>query len=268
MTAGTEPAPAPGAGAPAPPAHASRGPVSRETGGPARRLIDGARTLGVELTPPVAAALVALLDRIALEPQNLTAIEGLDEGIERHLLDSLAGLVVPEVAGASSAVDIGSGAGFPGLVLASVRPEMAVTLVESEGRKADWLRRASAGLRNVRVVADRSEHLAAAEREVHPLATARALGPLPVALELAAPLVAVGGAVVVWRGDAADPEGEAAGARAALELGLEPAEPVAVTPFPGARRRVQAFRKVAPTPARYPRRPGRAATRPLGEGRR
>jgi len=221
--------------------------------------------MGVELDPPAAAALVALLDRIALEPQNLTAIDSVDEGVERHLLDSLAGLSLPVVAGASALVDVGSGAGFPGLALAVARPGLAVTLVESERSKADWLRRASADARNLRVVADRSEHLASAEREAAPLATARALGPLPVALELTAPLVAVGGAVVLWRGDAADPEVEAVGARAARELGLEPAEPVAVTPFPGARRRLHVFAKVAPTPPRYPRRPGRAAKRPLGD---
>jgi 16S rRNA (guanine527-N7)-methyltransferase len=221
--------------------------------------------MGVELAPATAAALVALLDRIALEPQNLTAISSLDEAIDRHLLDSLAGLTLPAVARATALVDVGSGAGFPGLALAAARPDLAVTLVESEGRKADWLRRASADARNLRVVADRSEHLATVERETFPLAVARALGPLPVALELTAPLVAVGGAVVLWRGDANDPQAEAAGVRAARELGLEPAQPVPVTPFPGARRRLQAFAKVAPTPARFPRRPGRAAKRPLGE---
>ena len=78
---------------------------------------------------------MALLDRIALEPQNLTAIEVLDEGIDRHLADSLAGLALPELAGASACVDIGSGGGFPGLALAIARPEMAVTLVESERRQ-------------------------------------------------------------------------------------------------------------------------------------
>jgi 16S rRNA (guanine527-N7)-methyltransferase len=242
----------------------SAAPVSRETAGPASRLIERALALGVALAPESAAALLALLDRIALEPQNLTAIEGLEAGMERHLLDSLAGLALPEIAGAEAAVDIGSGAGFPGIALAIARPGLHVTLVESERNKADWLSRASAAVPNLRVVADRSEHLAGTERERWPLATMRALGPLPVCLELAAPLVAVGGSVVVWRGDDADPELERAGAEAAAELGLEPAPPVAVTPFPGARRRLHAFRRAAPTPRRYPRRAGRAAKRPLG----
>ena len=224
--------------------------------------------MGVALDPLHAASMIAVLDRIALEPQNLTAIEGLDDGIDRHLADSVAGLALPEVASATSALDIGSGVGFPGLALAIARPGMAVTLVESERRKAEWLLRASAGIPNVRVVSDRSEHLAARERELHPLVTVRALGPLPVALELAAPLVALGGCVVAWRGDDADPELERAGARAAAELGLEPRPPVAASPFPGARRRLQRFVKVAPTPAKYPRRPGRAAKRPLGAASR
>ena len=223
--------------------------------------------MGVELASDAAARLVALLDRIGLEPQNLTTIDGLDEGIDRHLADSLAGLIVPEVAAAPALVDIGSGVGFPGLALAIARPDVAVTLVESERRKADWLRRASAGIPNVRVVHDRSEHLASAERETFPLATMRALGPLPVALELAAPFVRIGGTVVAWRGDDADPETEAAGLRAAHELGLEPRDPLLSPAFPGARRRLHAFTKVGPTPARYPRRAGRAAKRPIGGAR-
>jgi 16S rRNA (guanine527-N7)-methyltransferase len=242
-------------------------PVSRETGGPARRLADRARALGVELTTDTASRLLALLTAIADEPQNLTAIAGIDEGVDRHLADSLAGLAIPEVATAPGLVDIGSGAGFPGLALAIARPDLSVTLVESEGRKADWLRRASADIPNVRVVSDRSEHLAAREREAHPLATMRALGPLPVGLELAAPLVAVGGCVVAWLGDDTDPARTQAADRAAAELGLEPRPPVQVRPFPDARRRLQAFDKVAATPPRYPRRPGRAAKRPLGAAR-
>lgn len=218
--------------------------------------------MGVALSPQQAGALVALLDAMALEPQNLTAIDDLSTGVERHLADSLAGLVAPAVRGAATLVDIGSGGGFPGLPLAIVRPELAVTLLESEGRKADWLARASAPFPNVRVVSARSEEFAVTERERFSCATARALGPLPVVLELAAPLVAVGGSVVVWRAgrDAAD---EDAAADAARQLGLEPDGVVRVTPFPGAQRHLHSFRKVDATPGRFPRRPGRAAKRPL-----
>ncbi len=102
--------------------------------------------MGVSLDPAAAGHLVALLDRLGLEEQNLTAIEGVDAGVDRHLADSLAALALPEVAGAPAAVDIGSGAGFPGLALAIARPGMVVTLVESERRKAEWLVGASAAL--------------------------------------------------------------------------------------------------------------------------
>jgi 16S rRNA (guanine527-N7)-methyltransferase len=221
--------------------------------------------MGVDAGGPApVGALLALLDAMAAEPQNLTAIADPLDAVDRHLADSLAALALPEVARAGACVDVGSGAGFPGLALAAARPGMAVTLVESERRKADWLRRASAPFPNVRVVADRSEHLAAAERERWPLATARALASPPAALELLAPLVEVGGAVVLWRGDDPGPDADARAAAGAL--GLEPRPPVPVRPFPGARRRLQVFAKVAPTPARFPRRPGRAAKRPLGAG--
>lgn len=221
--------------------------------------------MGLDVGAAPVDALLVLLDAMAAEPQNLTAIGDALEAVDRHVADSLAALALPEVASAAACVDVGSGGGFPGLALAAARPGMAVTLVESERRKADWLRRASAGFPNVRVVADRSEHLATAERERWPLATARALAPPPVALELTAPLVEVGGAVVLWRGD--DPRLDAAAAAAAAALGLEPRPPARVEPFPGARRRLQAFAKVAPTPDGFPRRPGRAAKRPLGVGR-
>lgn len=218
--------------------------------------------MGVALDPAAAGRMVALLDLMAVEPQNLTSIEGMVEGVERHLADSLSALALPGVAGAASIVDIGSGAGFPGIPLAMARPHTAVTLVESERRKGEWLRRASGGCPNVRVVSARTEELASDEREAWSLATARAVGPLPVVLELAAPLVAVGGSVVVWRGDHGAEEEDRA-ARAAAELGLEPLPAVPVTPFPGARRHLLPFAKREATPSRYPRRPGRAAKRPL-----
>lgn len=228
--------------------------------GPAARLLAAAGTLGVPLEPAMAGALVALFDRMALEPQNLTAIEDVDDAVDRHLADSLAGLVVPEVEG--PLVDLGSGGGFPGLVLAMLRPEMSVTLVESERRKAEWLVAASAGLPNVRVVADRSEHLAKHEREAYATVTARAVAPLVPVLELAAPFVAPGGHAVLWS-TPVDAQDEDRAARAAAILGLEPLPARPVRPFPDAERVLRVFRRIAPTPSKYPRRPGRAAARPI-----
>jgi 16S rRNA (guanine527-N7)-methyltransferase len=219
--------------------------------------------LGIGLTVEAERRLIDLLESIAAQPQNLTAVRDVIAGVDRHLADSLAGAALPAIAAAASLIDVGSGAGFPGLPLAAARPEMRVTLLESEGRKAEWLRGASGGFPNVRVVADRSETLAAREPGAHDVAVARALAPLPAALELAAPLVRVGGAVVIWRG-LRDPDAEVAADLAAPQLGLAPAEPVPVEPFPGAIRHLHVFKKVDATPARFPRRPGRAVKRPLG----
>jgi 16S rRNA (guanine527-N7)-methyltransferase len=94
--------------------------------------------------------------------------------------------------------------------------------------------------------------------------TARAVAALPVLVEYAAPLLRAGGALVAWKG-ARDPDEEAAGAGAAAALGLEVGAVLHVKPFPEARERhLHVFRKIAPTPAGFPRRPGMAAKRPLG----
>ncbi len=219
--------------------------------------------MGVPLTLDAAGRLVALLDRMSVEPQNLTAIDVHETGLDRHLADSLSGLVLDVVRGADTIVDLGSGGGFPGIPLAIACPECAVTLVESERRKAGWLARATADLPNVRIVGERTETLAREERERWSVATARALGSLATALELAAPLVAYGGTLVVWRA-ARNPEDEASAARACHQLGFAPGPVTAVHPVAGAERHLHEFRKDAPTPNRFPRRPGRAAKRPLG----
>ncbi len=228
--------------------------------GPARVLLARAEVLGVGLDAEQAGTLVALFDRLLLEQQNLTAIDDVADAVDRHLADSLAGLTRPELSGPTLA-DLGSGGGFPGLVIATLRPDITVTLVESERRKCEWLTRASANLPNVRVVADRSESLAKRHREAYTTVTARAVAPLVATIELAAPLTAVGGHLVAWVTDAAvsDP----ASVEAAGMVGFDAPVIHAVEPFPGARRYLAIARKREATSARYPRRPGRAAARPL-----
>ncbi|MFN8109018.1 MAG: 16S rRNA (guanine(527)-N(7))-methyltransferase RsmG [Thermoleophilia bacterium] len=227
---------------------------------PADRLIRGAAAMGLEVTPATAGVLLALWDRMCVEPQNLTAIDDVQEAVDRHLLDSLAGLGSPHIRG--PVADIGSGGGFPGLVLAIARPDLEVTLVESERRKARWLEDASAALPNVRVVADRTEHLARRARASFRTVTARAVAPLPVTLELAAPLLAPDGCAVVWSTEL-PPDALAAAGVAATALSLTPLEPLPVHPFTDARRVVRAYRRAGEVPGRYPRRPGRAAARPI-----
>lgn len=229
---------------------------------PAELIVERAGAMGVPVPPTTADQLAAVLRSMQDEPQNLSSVRDLDRAVWVHVVDSLSGLLVPQVAAARGVVDLGSGGGFPGLALAVMLPDVPVTLVESEGRKADWLRRAAAPFPNVRVVADRSETLALAEREEHPLVTARAVGSLPVVMELAAPLLGDGGWLVAWRGRRDADEAHAAG-MAGAELGLEATPDIDVTPIPGVSRHFSVWRKVGSTPSRYPRRPGMAAKRPL-----
>ncbi len=216
--------------------------------------------MGVGLEPETATSLVAMLDRLLAEPQNLTAIHDRDEAIARHLADSLAYFCLPSHAGALC--DVGSGGGLPGLVVARMLPGEHVTLVESEGRKAQWLAREAARLGNVTVVHDRSESLAARDRERFGTVTARALAPPAATLELTAPLVRVGGRVVVWT--STDSAGAWDDADPVLErLGFGVRQAVPVDPFPDSRRMLMLIPKVAPTPMTFPRRPGRATKRAL-----
>jgi 16S rRNA (guanine527-N7)-methyltransferase len=218
--------------------------------------------MGVVLPDGAAAELVAVVDRLLVQPQNLTAIDNVPDAVGRHLADALAGAAQPEIASATRIVDVGSGGGFPGLALAAALPETEVTLVESEKRKVEWLVSVSARFPNVRVVRARSEDLARRSPAAWDAATARALAPPPSAIELCAPLVAVGGHVVLWSGPR-DPEMESRAARVGAQVGLAPAEVRPVAPFPGSQRHLHVLRKSEPTPRRFPRRPGRATSRPL-----
>ena len=188
------------------------------------------------------------------------------------MADSLTGLEVEAVHAATRIADLGAGAGFPGLVLAIALPTADVDLIESARRKAavmDRLRQA-ADVDNARSVVTRAEEWARTPRalgggrEAYDAVPARAVAPLPVVVEYAAPLLRPTGVLVAWKG-ARDPAEEALGTGAAAEVGLAPVEALRVEPFAGARNRhLHVYRKVAPTPERFPRRPGMAVKRPLG----
>jgi 16S rRNA (guanine527-N7)-methyltransferase len=218
------------------------------------------------VAPPHAVEPLATI--LQLQAHDLTAsttIRDPGEAVQRHVADSLSALELPFVAMATQIADLGSGAGWPGLALAAALPDARVSLVESAIRHCRYLERAVevSGLTNVAVVNARAETWPEGIG-VNDLVTARALGALAVILEYAAPLLADGGHVVAWKG-AVTAEESAAGLAAAEILGLEPLPVLAVTPFPRARdHTLHAFRKVAPTPERFPRRPGMATKRPLG----
>jgi 16S rRNA (guanine527-N7)-methyltransferase len=236
------------------------GTVSRET---SARLAALAAEHG--LPEGAVAALTALLTLQAEDPTASTTVRDPAAAVDRHVADSLSGLALDAVRGARRIADIGSGAGWPGLALAVALPAARVALVESASRHCRYLTRAvsAAGLGNVDVVHARAEQWPAG-LGAHELVTARALAALPVLCEYAAPLLAEGGWLVAWKGAVA-PEELADGRAAASALGLEPAAPLHVVPYAGARdHTLHAFCKIAPTSARFPRRAGMAVKRPLG----
>ena len=165
-------------------------------------------------------------------------------------------LDLPVVRSARRIADLGAGAGFPGLALAIALPDAHVALVESVARKCAFLRTAvdQLALANVEVVQARAEAWPAG-LGLHDLVTARALAPLSVLIEYAAPLLAMGGSLVAWKGRVEVSE-EADAAASTAALGLSTALRRSVEPFPGAQERsLYVCSKVSPTPAGYPRRP-------------
>jgi 16S rRNA (guanine527-N7)-methyltransferase len=185
--------------------------------------------------------------------------------LEVHVADSLSALVLACVRDARAIADLGSGAGFPGAVLAIALPDARVALVESAARKCEFLVRlcATAGIGNAEVVHARAEDWRDGVG-VHDVVVARALAPLPVLCEYAAPLLARDGSLVAWKGTVAEEE-EAAGARAAAALGLGAPQAIRAEPYAGSvTHQLYRYRKLAPTPPGFPRRVGLARKRPLG----
>lgn len=199
------------------------------------------------------------------DPLAPTAVREPRKVVEDHLADSLVAVELDAVRSAGALADLGSGAGVPGLPLAIALPRVSVALVESAARKCAFLERAivCCGVANARAVHARAESWPEGI-ESFDVVTARALAPLEVVAEYAAPLLVLGGTLVAWRGQR-DPAGEAAAARAADALGLEPGPIVPVKPYPAAQNRhLHLMSKVTPTPSGFPRRAGIALKRPLG----
>ena len=210
------------------------------------------------------AALARLLELLRADPTAPTTLRDPAAAVNAHIADALVALELDAVRGADRVADLGSGAGFPGLVLAAALPDAHVALVEANGRKCAFLARAAEamGLANVDVVGARAESWpdGIGTRD---LVTARAVAPLAVLVEYAAPLLDLGGTLVAWKGRRAATE-DADGEAAAAATGLERVEVRPVRPWNGAEHlHLHVFAKIASTPNRYPRRPGMASKRPL-----
>lgn len=225
------------------------------SGDPAAALDAGAR-----------AKLETVLALLAEERASVSSI--VDERAWRvHVLDSLTGLEVAELRAAKRVADIGAGAGFPGLVVAVALPAARVDLVESVGRKCEFMRRAidAAEIPNANVLNLRSEDLAGGEgREAYDVVTARAVGRLSTLAELASPLLEPNGVLVAWKGKRDHEEEEQlAGASAALAMTGEQVLDVGERAG-SAHRHLHVIRKSGSTPANLPRKPGIAKKRPKG----
>ena len=195
------------------------------------------------------------------EVMNLTGITD-DQGVANlHLLDSLTVLSTADLTG-KKLIDVGCGAGFPGVPLAIACPEASITLLDSLGKRMKWLEEILPPLGiEAECVTARAEEAVATRRESYDFATSRAVARLNILLELTAPYVKVGGAVLAMKGAAAKEELAECGS-AIKKLGLK-LEEVKEFPIDGTNHAVIVLRKVAPTPKQYPRRFAKIKQAPL-----
>jgi 16S rRNA (guanine527-N7)-methyltransferase len=220
-----------------------------------------------QLQPRAVEGLRRLLDLLARDPAAPSAVTDPIRALDVHVADSLSGFAVPRLRALSRLADVGSGAGFPGVVLAIAMPEARFDLIEASSRKCSFLERLTRelGLENASVVCRRAEEWAGAEgAEAYDGVVVRAVGLNATLVEYAAPLLEVGGVLVAWKGRR-DPEEEAQGEAAAAQVGMSFCGVEWVGPFAGSRNRhIYEFEKTAPTPPGFPRRAGMAKKRPLG----
>lgn len=230
------------------------------------------RGLGLALSPGQLDALAGYRDRLAGAARefNLTSLRDPGQIERRHILESLAfgallqrnGLLQDNAA----VIDIGSGAGLPGLPLKIAWPGLRLALLESTAKKCGFLEEVveALDLEGVEVIEARAEDFGRdpASREAFDLAVARAVAPLPVLLEYALPCLRAGGWLAAQKGSAALREIDASSAALAA-LGGRLHDAPQFDPPAGRRQTVVLVEKTAPTPERYPRRPGIPAKRPI-----
>ena len=224
--------------------------------------------MGLDLSPhlPAFSRLYGLLME-ANRRVNLTALRTEEEVVVKHFLDSLTLLALPLWDGPWRVLDLGTGAGFPGLPLKIVRPELEITLLDATRKKVDFVAQAieALGLKGAKALWGRAEEVARLpeHREAYHRVVARAVAPLCVLAELSLPFLALGGRMVALKGPRAEEELASLPQALAL-LGGRLAEVRALAlPFLGEGRSLVVLEKGAPTPGRFPRRAGVPAKHPL-----
>ena len=228
-----------------------------------KTLLEGLPRLGLDLSEKTADTLCAFGEAVVEQNKvmNLTAITEPDQVAKLHLLDSLSILAVKDLKG-KRMVDVGCGAGFPGVPVKIACPEVELTLLDSLGKRMHWLEETLPTLGvEASYIIGRAEEALEGRREQYDFATSRAVARLNILLELTAPYVKVGGKVLAMKGAAAEEELlEAKGAIKKLGLQLEG---VHTFPLDGTAHNVMVFRKVSPTPSQYPRRYSKIKQSPL-----
>ena len=222
----------------------------------------GLPQLGLELSEEIQDTLCAFGRAMVKqnEVMNLTGITD-DRGVANlHLLDSLTVMACGDLQG-KTLIDVGCGAGFPGVPLA-IASGAKITLLDSLGKRMKWLEEILPQLGiEAECVTARAEEAVATRRESYDFATSRAVARLNILLELTAPYVKVGGAVLAMKGALAKEE-LAEAASAIKKLGLK-LEEVREFPIDGTNHAVIVLRKIAPTPKQFPRRFAKIKQSPL-----
>jgi len=230
-------------------------------------LAEGLRRLGLDLDPEREELLARYRDGLIAAEVNVSGLRERTDVEVKHLVDSLTCLKVLSLRTGDRLLDIGSGAGLPGIPLAIAVPGLEVTLLEASARKSGFLRRTlgELGLPNVRVVTARAEDYGrGVARESYHAVVARAVGPLAVVAEYGLPLLRVGGWLLAMKGPAVTSELQSGEEAARLLGGGTPRVVEMTLPVLGHRRCLVLVPKVRATDPRYPRRSGVPARRPLG----
>ena len=198
---------------------------------------------------------------------DLTAVMEEDERVDRHDLDSAAPLAKGLLPEGARIIDVGTGAGFPGIPLLILRPDLKLTLLDAQAKRIHFLEGVLAQLGlSAATLHARAEDAARLpeHREAYDAAVSRAVAPSPVLQELTLPFVRVGGKAIAWKGPGAEEEWERA-KRAAFVLGgaLRPPEPAPVPGRPEWNHVLLISEKERPTPKAYPRKAGTPSKKPL-----
>ena len=228
-----------------------------------KTLWEGLPRLGLELKEDSVKTLCRFGEAVVEKNQvmNLTAITEPDQVAKLHLLDSISLLTLLDLKD-KTMIDVGCGAGFPGVPVKIACPEVKLTLLDSLGKRMHWLEEILPTLGvEAECITARAEEAVASRREQYDVATSRAVARLNILLELTAPYVKVGGHVLAMKGTAAMEELEEA-KKAIKTLGLKLVK-VAQFPVDGTAHTVIVLKKIAPTPAKYPRRFAKIKQNPL-----